>query len=144
MLDEGHSSKLPHFLSVPVFEERLFPYESKVKMQSIHIKHPLLPVYINMCCDCTIPALQEKFSLAWKPSVKTKHWSTYWVHLHSLPFQRKYSSPSRNTKDNWNNLTCLLHVDQLLSEKPYTMAAQTEINCILGPSNLSKSAFYTC
>lgn len=58
-------------------------------------------------CQCTLisavivalPALWEKLSLAWKPSVKTKHGSPYWAHLYSLPFQRKYSSPNRNTRD---------------------------------------------
>lgn len=48
IVNERHDSELPLFLFVPVFEERLFPYGSKLKMQSIHTnKNPILPVYIN-------------------------------------------------------------------------------------------------
>lgn len=58
-------------------------------------------------CQCTLihavilalPALQETFSLARKPSVATKHGYTYWAHLRAPPFQKKYSSPSRNFRD---------------------------------------------
>lgn len=72
ILDERHNSKLLNFLSVPVFEERLFPYESKLKMQSIHIKHPILAVYINMCCDCSTSSSSGEILIGTKAFCENK------------------------------------------------------------------------
>lgn len=108
-------------------------------------------------CQCTLihavtvalPTLQEKFSLAWKPSVTTKHGSTYWAHLHSPPFQRKYSSPSRNIRDQLKqfNMPVACGSTALLSKQNITHSVSTNWNKLhidaLGPSNLSKSTFYT-
>lgn len=72
ILDERHNSKLLHFLSVPVFEKRLFPCERKFKMQSIHIKHLILPVYINMCCDCSTSSSSGEILIGMKASRENK------------------------------------------------------------------------
>jgi len=49
MLDESQSSLIYYLYKF--LKRDFFPYGSKLKVQSIHTKHPVLPVYTNTCCD---------------------------------------------------------------------------------------------
>lgn len=41
-------------------------------MQSIHIKHPILPVYINMCCDCSTSSSSGEILIGMKAFCENK------------------------------------------------------------------------
>lgn len=69
-------------------------------MQSIHTKQPILPVYINKCCDCSTSSSLGEITIGMKAFCENKAWKSILSSslLSSLP-EEMNSSPNRNTRD---------------------------------------------